>query len=326
MKGISRKQKQISYKDSFFEFQLEIFKMEINQIKEIVARIDEITLKIKGWTVFIWAGSFSLIISNSNVELRKYILFITIIPFLFWIIDAEFRRRQRQFLYRNKKNREFINSENLEISFRQNKMSDFILFDPKGKQYSTEDVKNYANTKKTMLFKSVRVFYLGLIIVTIFMQIVLYHRAINYSTESTISNECFDGISTICQNVIINEPKYSEEEEKIGTVDNEKEPKQPMTNECCQNIIMKKIETIEGREIIRAILGNEDTFLQYYTESLIHKYGTLTAVCFANSCLLNGSGNNKITNFMLGQLYLCKINYEWLYILLTSEVKHYSVC
>jgi len=78
-----KKDKRISFKDSFFEFQLDILKTEINQIHKIVARIDEITQQIKYWTIFIWAGSISLIIGSSNIELRKFILFIVAIPFLF---------------------------------------------------------------------------------------------------------------------------------------------------------------------------------------------------------------------------------------------------
>jgi uncharacterized membrane protein len=99
-----KKKKQTSYKKSLFEFQLEILKTEINQIHDIVARIDTITQQIKYWTISIWAGSISLIISSSNIDLRIYIWFIMVVPILFWIVDANFRRRQRQFLYRTKKN------------------------------------------------------------------------------------------------------------------------------------------------------------------------------------------------------------------------------
>jgi len=201
-----KKDKRISFKDSFFEFQLDILKTEINQIHKIVARIDEITQQIKYWTI-IWAGSISLIIGSSNIELRKFILFIVAIPFLFWIVDAHFRRRQRLFLYRNKKISEFINSEKLEVSFKQKKLNDFILLDPIGRQYNKNDKKEFADVKKTMWFKSIRTFYLGLILVTIFMQIVFYPTTNNHNTKSITYKEYPDTSIIHNQNIIINELK-----------------------------------------------------------------------------------------------------------------------
>jgi hypothetical protein len=200
-------QKQDSYKDSFFEFQLDILKTEISHLRTIIEGLDKITQQIKNWTIVIWAGSISLIISSSNIEMRKYIFFIVTIPFLFWIIDAHFRRRQRQFLYRNKKISEFINSENLEASFEEKKLKDFILLDPLGKQYYKKDIKEYANIKKSMWFKTMKTFYLGLILVTVLMQIVLYPRNINQNTKSTTLIEHSDSLVFRNQNIIINELK-----------------------------------------------------------------------------------------------------------------------
>jgi len=199
-----KEHKQNSFKNSFFEFQLDILKTEISQIRKIIEGLDKITQQIKNWTIVIWAGSISLIISSSNIEMRKYILFIVAIPFLFWVIDAHFRRRQRQFLYRNKKISEFINSDNLEVSFEQKKLKDFILLDPLGTQYDKKDVKKFANAKKSMWFQTMRTFYLGLIIVTVFMQIVLYPRTINLNKKSNISIEYSDSLIFHNQNIIIN--------------------------------------------------------------------------------------------------------------------------
>ena len=202
-----KEHKQDFPKGSFFDFQLDILKTEISHLRTIIEGLDKITQQIKNWTIVIWAGSVSLIISSSNIELRKYILFIVAIPFLFWIIDAHFRRRQRQFLYRNKKISEFINSENFEVSFEQKKLKDFILLDPLGTQYDKKDVEKYANTKKSMWFQTMRTFYLGLILVTVFMQIVLYPRTINQNTKSTTSIEYSDSLIIHNQNIIINELK-----------------------------------------------------------------------------------------------------------------------
>ena len=209
----------ISTRNSFFEFQLDILKIEIDQIKEIVARIDEITQHIKKWTIFIWAGSISLIISISDIEMRRYILFAAVIPFFFWLVDAHFRRRQRQFLYRNRKISEFINSENLEISFKQKKIYDFILFDAKGKQYNSEDVEKYANTIKTMWFKSMRTFYLGIILVTVFMQIVLYPRISDDNTELINFNDYTDSALILNKNAV----PYEHPKNQMGSSNNSAE-------------------------------------------------------------------------------------------------------
>ena len=199
--------KQMTFGDSLFEFQLDILKTEINQIQKIIAGIDKITQQIKYWTIIIWAGSISLLISSSNIELRKYILFIVTIPFLFWVVDATFRSRQRRFLYRNKKISEFINGEDLEISFRQKKLSNFVLLDPLGKQYNKKDLRKFTNIIRTMLFKSMIVFYLGLIVVTVSMHIVLNSKTINLNTKSIHSKEYSDSVIISNQNVIINELK-----------------------------------------------------------------------------------------------------------------------
>ena len=198
--------KQINNKNSLFDCQLDILKIEINQIQEIIGRIDEITQQIKYWSIVIWAGSISLIIGNSNIELRKYLLFPIAIPFLFWIVDANFRFRQRKFIFRYSKISEFVSSENFEVSFNQKKIKEFKLLDPIGRQYDKEKVKIFANFTKSMWYRSLRTFYLGLIIVTILLQILLYPRTSSQRTSSTLKLQ-LDSSIILNQTIIIEELK-----------------------------------------------------------------------------------------------------------------------
>jgi hypothetical protein len=86
------------------------------------------------------------------------------------ILDAD----KDSFCIGLKKISEFINSKNLELSFEQKKLNDFILLDPLGRQYDKKDVKEFADVRKTMWFKSISSFYLGLIIVTAFIIIFMH--------------------------------------------------------------------------------------------------------------------------------------------------------
>lgn len=201
-------------KGSLLEFQLDVLKMEIDQIQDIVGRIDEITQQVKYWTVFLWAGSISLIISSSNIELRNYLWFPAVIPLLFWMVDAYLRRRQRRFLFRNRKISEFINSKDLATSFNQKKIQNFILLDPLGLQYNEHEVKRFVNISKTMWFKSMRTFYLSLIIFTIFIQLFLYPRTI------TDKNEPIDNRVKIDSLDIRNQDKTKELGITIEALDN----------------------------------------------------------------------------------------------------------
>ena len=155
-------------------FQLDMLKTEIGHIQEIIARIDKSTQEVKNWAIIIWAGSISILISNANNDFKKIIFLTAIVPFLFWFVDAQYRRRQRTFIFRNKKISDYINSEDFASSFKQKKLVNFTLLDLAGKQYDFAEMEKFSTAGKAMWFKSVRTFYLGIIIVTVFLQLILY--------------------------------------------------------------------------------------------------------------------------------------------------------
>ncbi len=162
--------------NSLLNFQLDLLKTEISQIQEIIGRIDTLTQQVKNWTVLTWAGSISLLIGNADKSLRQIIFVSAVIPFLFWIVDGYYRRRQRGFIFRIEKISNYLNSEELANSFKKGIISNFILLDLSAKQSGKDQRKQFANLRKAMWFKSIRTFYLGLIITTIILQIILYPR------------------------------------------------------------------------------------------------------------------------------------------------------
>lgn len=60
---------------SLFEYQFEIIKTEISQLQETIGKIDELTQQLKYWTIFIWAGSLSILLTSQNIQFRHYLFF-----------------------------------------------------------------------------------------------------------------------------------------------------------------------------------------------------------------------------------------------------------
>lgn len=158
-----------------FAYQLEFLKLEYGAINEIVKRIDEMTQKNKEWAILIWAGSVSLAISQSG--LRRYALLTAILPVLFWFIDAWWRRIQRSCIFRVQKISEFLNGPNLAESFREKKLIDFYIVDPRGSKYRNDlEYKKFTSVFKTMLYFEVGGFYFGLTLLSIALGLFFYFR------------------------------------------------------------------------------------------------------------------------------------------------------
>jgi hypothetical protein len=149
-----------------FAYQLDFLKLEYNAINELIKRIDEITQKNKEWAILIWAGSISVAISQT--PLRKYIMLTAILPLLFWFIDAWWRRIQKTSVFRVKKISDFLNGPDLEESFRQKKLVNFHVVDPRGGKYSgLPEYESYKSAWRTMRYGEVGGFYLGLIVISL---------------------------------------------------------------------------------------------------------------------------------------------------------------
>ena len=161
-----KKEKKSDAEEQALAYQLHLLEGEIENINTTIARMDEMAQASKNWAISIWTGSIAIMLSQS--ELREYILVSAIPPFLFWYLDAYFRRLQTRSIYRTQKIREFLNSTKLSKSFQENKLVDFIILDPTGTQYKgEEEYEKLVSMKRTMKFREVRSFYITLILISL---------------------------------------------------------------------------------------------------------------------------------------------------------------
>ena len=120
-----------------FDFKLEILKGELASIDKIIERMDNLAQATKNWAVLIWAGSISLGLGKDAGGNRTIILcFTAIIPLLFWLMDAFFRKLQRRSTYRLERIKEFLNSEDFTKSYQERQFINFNVLDAVGRQYN----------------------------------------------------------------------------------------------------------------------------------------------------------------------------------------------
>lgn len=164
-----KEEKEKGHKEQAFEFQVELLKVEIDLINQTITRFDEHTRATRNWAIVIWTGS--IVLALGDADLRKYVILTAILPVLFWLIDARWTTLLRRFLYRLDKISEFLNSVGLAESFKQQRLVDFIVLDPRGKQYKgTKEFAKKANILRSALrYGEVSTFYFGLMIISIIL-------------------------------------------------------------------------------------------------------------------------------------------------------------
>jgi hypothetical protein len=165
-----KEEQEKSYKEQAFEFQMELLKVEIDLINQTIARFDEHTRATRNWAIVTWTGSIALVLGNA--DLRKYIILTAVLPALFWLIDARWTTLLRRFLYRLDNISEFLNGTGLSESFKQQRLVDFIVLDPRGKQYKgTKEFAKAVNLLRSALrYGKVSAFYFGLMIISIILR------------------------------------------------------------------------------------------------------------------------------------------------------------
>lgn len=149
-----------------FNYQLDILKLELHNLESIIGRIDEITQTTKNWAIITWAGIVTVAIGQP--DLRKFIIFTSVLPLFFWLVDAHWRHLQRRSTFRVIKIGEFLNDGRLLKSFEQKRLVDFSVYDPVGAQYRRlPEYKRHVSTWRVMNFKTVRNFYLSLAVISL---------------------------------------------------------------------------------------------------------------------------------------------------------------
>jgi hypothetical protein len=169
--------KKDEFENHAFEFQLEMFKKEIDTINQTISRFDEHARATRNWALVTWAGSIALILRDTT--LHSYIYFTAFVPILFWLVDARWTSSLRKFLYRQDKINEFLNSADYQKSFEKKTLVGFTLYDPSGSQYKhTKEFRKYINIfRSATKYLEVSAFYIGMIILSIGISILLQARA-----------------------------------------------------------------------------------------------------------------------------------------------------
>lgn len=103
---------------NLFFRQFDILKKELDLIDAAIRQVDDITKGIKNWAIVTWSASVGVSVSSS--KLKAYVWLTAFLPVLFWILDASYRRVQRNFIGRNRKIRDFINSDEFKNAAKLN--------------------------------------------------------------------------------------------------------------------------------------------------------------------------------------------------------------
>ena len=167
----------MDYKKGCFEFQLELLKGEIDTINTIIGRMDTITQATKNWAIVTWTGSVGFSLGNS--EARPYLAATAILPLIFWIIDATWRRLQKRSVYRAKKISEFINEGGLLEAYKNQKIDKFMVLDPIGYSHKYEsEYRSYVTMRNTLFYREVWLIYWALAFISIGLSALLYFLGI----------------------------------------------------------------------------------------------------------------------------------------------------
>jgi hypothetical protein len=157
---------QTSHKLESFKYQLDCLKIEIDLIDRAIARFDQITQTTKNWAVVTWTGSIALVLGRA--EIRKYIILTAVLPLLFWFIDAWWRLLQKRSILRQQKISEFLNDGRLGESFKQQRLIEFTVLDPVGRQYlDTQEYRSATRVGRTILYPEISLFYGGLAFISL---------------------------------------------------------------------------------------------------------------------------------------------------------------
>jgi len=156
-----------------FSFKLEMLKKELDMIDKHMRKIDDIGNSIKNWAIVTWAGSISAILTKPN--LHPYIIITALLPLIFMLIDAHWRKIQRRLAYRQKEISNFLNSDKLDASFKNHKL-DFKILDPIAKSSSSKnDFKEFVSIFKILSYPTVSLIYLGLCFISIVLTLTLIY-------------------------------------------------------------------------------------------------------------------------------------------------------
>jgi hypothetical protein len=150
-----------------FDVQLELLQAELAHIDSAIRQHDEITKSIKNWAIVTWTASVGFGLKDRDPH--GFLMLTAVVPMVFWIVDGSYRRIQRSFIKRSQQIADFVNSPNFRLSVNNGTAMDFPLLLMRRKSQEFNDT-----VLGTMLFRSVSFLYIGLIICSLVLSILLH--------------------------------------------------------------------------------------------------------------------------------------------------------
>ena len=98
--------------------------------------MDQISTSTKNWSILLWAGALGLIFRPESGELKHFTPFLSGISLMFWIVDGSWKYIQHRMIIRRWKISEFLSGEGLEQAISSERIEEFRILDPLGRQHS----------------------------------------------------------------------------------------------------------------------------------------------------------------------------------------------
>lgn len=155
-------------RSDIFDCQFELMKTELSFCNSAIRQHDEITKSIKSWSIVTWTGSVGL--AMSTTDLKPYIMLTAVVPLVFWIVDASFRRIQRSFIVRISEISKYINSDAFAQAAISHSRLGFELLTMRTRRPLLASGLKYWRKNSffgVMLFRSVSLLYIGLMTISI---------------------------------------------------------------------------------------------------------------------------------------------------------------
>jgi len=155
-----------------FEYKLDILKLEIETVNASIRQMDKMGENIKNWAILIWSAAIGAAIAQE--KLNPYIALTAVIPLVFWLVDTWYRRIQRKFIWRSIAISKFLNDDRLEQSFKEQKLVEFTLFDPKSRLNKGDEYEIFVSWHRVMMFRSLSLLYISLAGMSIFAWVIKF--------------------------------------------------------------------------------------------------------------------------------------------------------
>ena len=151
-----------------FDYKLDLLKEELKTINLFIDKVDNICQTAKYWSLFLFVGTITVILGSKNHDINNLIFVAPIVPIIFWVMDATWRRHQNRAIYRSKKIASYLNSADFQDDVKNGKMDNFLIWDIVGLQYSeSPEYKKFTSFWRMFMFKTIARFYFGLILLGI---------------------------------------------------------------------------------------------------------------------------------------------------------------